>query len=88
MVGCDMHIPPIKSHIVVASSLTLFTGFLHHSPKKLGTDIPDLKVPNQVIEKSWKNSPVLCDQFLDEDMGRFWHPLSSAGERGMTSGER
>ena len=57
-------------------------------PKKVGTDIPDLKVPNQVIEKSWKNSPVLRDQFLDEDMGRFWHPLSSAGERGMTSGER
>ena len=28
--------PPIKSHIVVASSLTLFTGFLHHSPQKGG----------------------------------------------------
>ena len=39
------------------------------------------------VEKK-NDSPVLSDQFLDEDVCRFWHPLPAAGERGMTSDER
>ena len=90
-VECDMQLP-IKSPILT-SSFTLFTSFLHLPPsKKVGIDISGLKFQhidsNPLWKKSLKNSPVLRDQFLYEDMGRLWHPLSSAGERGMTSDEK